>query len=202
MGLFRWYFYNRCPKISYTRVSDKMTYESCRPRSDCSWRSRSVWVAERLAPPTLDHEIPGFEFHWRRNLAHDCTVLYWRKPSIVILPMSQDDLNKESKTPNCHYPEGAVWQFLYPQHTKYAKELYSFHLFRPSVRLFILPSFHPSVISSVNTCYNQVLLRSFFDYIYLCSHLSKTIHIWIGDTWEGSLPLYIFGPLDHAQGQG
>ena len=75
---------------------------------------------------------------------------------------------------------------------------------RPSVRLSVLPSVllsvHQSVIPSVNTCYNQVLLRSFFDYVYICSHLSETVHIWYGGggTWEGSLPFYIYGPLGHA----
>ena len=41
------------------------------------------------------------------------------------------------------------YTFLYPRPTKYAERVYSFRRFRPSV------------IPSVNTCYNQVLLRSF-----------------------------------------
>ena len=33
---------------------------------------------------------------------------------------------------------------LYPRHTKYAQGVYSFHWFRPSIRLSVLPSY-PSV---------------------------------------------------------
>ena len=50
---------------------------------------------------------------------------------------------------------------LYPRHTKYTEGVYSFRLFRLSVRLSFRPSVCPSVIPSVNTFYNQVLLRSF-----------------------------------------
>ena len=65
---------------------------------------------------------------------------------------------------------------------------------------FVCPFICPSVIPSVNLFYHQVLLRSFFDYLQLCSHWSETFHIWYGDTWEGSLPFYIYEPLGHAQG--
>ena len=84
---------------------------------------------------------------------------------------------------------------------KYVEEVYSFHQFLPSICLSILPFILPSVIPSIITSYNQVLLLSFFDYLYLCSHWSKTFHIWYGDTWEGSLPFYIYEPLGHARGQ-
>ena len=68
------------------------------------------------------------------------------------------------------------------------------------VCLFLGLSICTSVIQSINTCYNQVLLQSFFNYIYLCSHISETIHIWYRGTWEGSLPFYIYGPVGQNLG--
>ena len=107
---------------------------------------------------------------------------------------------------------------------KYAERVYSFRRFRPSVCLSVLPS----VIPSVNTCYNQVLLRSFlvmyistatYQKLFIFgmgvpgrvhfhstsldrSHSSETIHIWYGATWEDSLPFYIYGTLAHAPWRG
>ena len=60
-----------------------------------------------------------------------------------------------------------------------------------SIRLFVS---HPSVILSVNTYYNQVLLQRFWLPIYVWSHLSEIIDIWYWGIWKGSLPFYIYGP--------
>ena len=36
--------YGKCPKILHTKVSDKMTSKQSRPRSDCSYTSKLIWV--------------------------------------------------------------------------------------------------------------------------------------------------------------
>ena len=48
---------------------------------------------------------------------------------------------------------------------KYAEGIYNFCPFRLSVSPSIFLSIRPSMIPSVNTCYNQVLHQSFFYYI-------------------------------------
>ena len=46
-----------------------------------------------VSAPGFGSQGPVFEFHWRRDLAHDCSALHCTEPFIIILPSSQYDLN-------------------------------------------------------------------------------------------------------------